>query len=396
MNKRIFITLFLAVFSTTLGVGLVVPILPVYAHKGGAGGLEIGLIFGVFSLSRSALVPFFGRWSDRRGRKVFLTTGLFFFCLVSIAFTFSENIHWLIGVRFFHGISSAMVLPVALAYVGELSPPDREGETMGTFQISLLAGLSIGPLMGGIINDSFGINAAFLGMGTVCFVGFLLCLILLPKETRDSRYENTIQTSYLRTLKDRSVLILFIHRISLACSVGVIWAFLPLMGGSTLHLNSTSMGMVLMINLSLSAVFQYPMGLVADRFDKRIPVLAGGLCATAGILALAGAQGFRGILVAATLHGLALGFIMPSVMAAAVIVGREKKSMGTIMGLVSMAQSLGMLVGPVFGGMVMDVFHFSGVFSFGAFILLAGTMVFLLAIPKSLVTSSKGISRKNS
>ena len=62
---RIFITLFLAVFVTTMGAGMVAPLLPVYAHELGAGALQIGLIFGAFSLTRSVLVPYFGKLSDR-------------------------------------------------------------------------------------------------------------------------------------------------------------------------------------------------------------------------------------------------------------------------------------------------------------------------------------------
>ena len=51
INRKIFFTLFLAVFVTTMGVGLVAPLLPVYAHEMGAGGFQIGLIFGAFSLT---------------------------------------------------------------------------------------------------------------------------------------------------------------------------------------------------------------------------------------------------------------------------------------------------------------------------------------------------------
>jgi MFS transporter, DHA1 family, multidrug resistance protein len=61
LDLKIFLTLFLAVFSTTMGVGLVAPLLPVFAHELGAGSLEIGLIFGAFSLTRTLFVPYFGR-----------------------------------------------------------------------------------------------------------------------------------------------------------------------------------------------------------------------------------------------------------------------------------------------------------------------------------------------
>ena len=86
INMKIFATLFLAVFVTTMGVGLVAPLLPVYAHELGAGGFQIGLIFGAFSLTRSIFVPYFGKLSDRKGKKPFLTSGLLIYCFLSLLF----------------------------------------------------------------------------------------------------------------------------------------------------------------------------------------------------------------------------------------------------------------------------------------------------------------------
>jgi len=73
---------FLLHFTAMTGVGIVVPFLPVYAYDLGLGasGIYISLIFGAFSLSRSVFLPYFGRCSDRRGRKPFIVSGLFVFC----------------------------------------------------------------------------------------------------------------------------------------------------------------------------------------------------------------------------------------------------------------------------------------------------------------------------
>ena len=77
LNIKIFPTLFIAVFVTAMGAGFVAPLLPIYAHDLGAGGFQIGLIFGAFSLTRTLFVPYFGKLSDRKGRKPFITIGLF-------------------------------------------------------------------------------------------------------------------------------------------------------------------------------------------------------------------------------------------------------------------------------------------------------------------------------
>ena len=151
INIKIFTTLFLAIFFTTLGVGLVVPLLPVYAHELGAGAFQVGLVFAAFSLTRSMFVPYFGKLSDKKGKKPFLTTGLFIFFFLSILYTYSKNIETLILLRLGQGFASAMVLPVAQAYIGSMTPPQKEGRVMGLFSISLYGGLSIGPLLGRLL-----------------------------------------------------------------------------------------------------------------------------------------------------------------------------------------------------------------------------------------------------
>ena len=184
INLRIFNTLFSAVFVTAMGAGLVAPLLPVYAHELGAGAFQIGLVFGAFSLTRSIFVPYFGKLSDRKGKKSLLTAGLFIYFLLSLIYTTSKSVEALIALRLGQGFASAMILPVAQAYVGMITPAHKEGRIMGLFNISLYGGLSLGPLLGGVVTDWFNIQVSFLSMGVLTLFGFFLCLFFLPRETR--------------------------------------------------------------------------------------------------------------------------------------------------------------------------------------------------------------------
>ena len=112
LDKKIFGTLFFSLLATITGVGIVVPLLPVYARHLGASGLYIGLIFGAFSISRTFLLPVFGRWSDRKGRKPFILAGLLAYALVSVAFILFTQVNHMIIIRFFQGMASAMIRPV--------------------------------------------------------------------------------------------------------------------------------------------------------------------------------------------------------------------------------------------------------------------------------------------
>jgi MFS family permease len=380
LNLKIFMTLFLAVFATTLGVGIVAPLLPVYAHELGAGSFHIGLIFGAFSLSRSIFVPYFGKLSDTKGKKPFVTLGIFIYFILSILYVFSTNISSLILIRLAQGVASAMILPVAQAYVGMITPKNREGLTMGMFNISLFAGLSMGPLLGGLVKDWFNIKVSFLSMGALTFIGFFLCLLLLPAEKGYKKTEASISkkpVGYLKLMKEPAVFSLFAFRVSFTTGLGIIWAFLPLMASTRLNLSSSTIGILVMINVLVSGLFQVPMGFMADRFNKTFLITVGGILAAASIFYINTASTFAEVFLANGLFGLAGGISFPAVMALGVIEGRRTDNMGSIMGLLALAHSLGMLIGPLLAGILLDLFSFTAIFFSGTLIVATGTLIFI-------------------
>ena len=379
INVKIFITLFMAVFVTTMGAGLVAPLLPVYAHELGAGGLQIGLIFGAFSLTRTIFVPYFGKLSDRKGKRPLLTLGLFIYFLTSLLYTASESIETLILLRLGQGFASAMILPVAQAYVGEITPKGKEGRVMGLFNVSLYGGLSAGPLMGGLVKDWFNIQASFLGMGALTFVGFMLCLIFLPAETMSEKNGpsgSQRSVPYMKLIKIPSVFSLFAFRACFTTCIGITWAFLPLLASTKMALSSSEIGAVVMINVLIAGLLQVPMGYLADRFSKKILTISGGILAILAVLYLDRAESLGGLILVNGVFGLAGGVSFPAIMAVGVIEGRRTNAMGSIMGLLALGHSLGMLAGPVLGGALLEFFPFRIIFMFGAIVLIAGTAIF--------------------
>jgi MFS family permease len=380
LNQKIFGTLFFSIFAAVTGVGVVVPLLPIYAHDLGASGLYIGLIFGSFSISRTFFLPWFGRLSDVRGRKPFIVPGFLAYALISLAFIYSSAVSSLIVIRFFHGIASAMLMPVIQAYIGDITPRGREGITMGIFNMSLFLGLSLGPLIGGVIKDHFSLQASFLCMGLLALIGFFLSLILLPPTRSEKSIAQADKPfSWKAVVYDWHVIGLFTFRFAYVFCVGIIWGFIPLYADWRFEASSSWIGILIMLGVFVSGLIHLPMGYLADRLNKQLMVVAGGLIVSYAVwsFVFVWADQLADLIRATILFGLGGGVSMPALMAMAVLKGQKINAMGSMMALMTVAHSLGMFSGALMGGMMMDFFQLQTVFPLGGWIMLICTGLFL-------------------
>ena len=380
-DKKIFATLFFAIFTTVTGVGIVVPLLPVYAHDLGASGFYIGMIFGAFSLARTFFLPYFGRLSDHKGRKPLIIPGLLAYTAIAFGFIFFKEVNSLIVLRFFQGIASAMLMPIIQAYVGEITPTGKEGFTMGLFNMSMFCGLSIGPLLGGVIHDHFSLQTSFVCMGLLSLIGFFLCVFLLPP-TRSEKYITSGKTphDWKQLFLDRDIASIFMFRFSHILCIGIVWAFLPLFAKLKFSATSSAIGVLIMLGVLVSGALHVPMGLLADKINKRWMVVTGGLIVACAVFSFVWAQSFWGLVWASIFFGVGGGISMPALMAIAVLKGSETDSMGSVMAILTLAHSLGMFVGSLIGGFMMDLFQLRFAFPLGATIMIITVAVFLLSI----------------
>ncbi len=379
-DRKIFGTLFFSIFVTVTGVGIVVPLLPIYAHELGAGGFGIGLLFGSFSISRTLFIPYFGRLSDRRGRKPLIVPGLLAYALLSLAFIQAASVPALIAIRFAQGIASSALMPAIQAYVGDITPPGREGATMGLFNLSLFFGLALGPLLGGGLRDHFGIAATFAGMAALAFAGFVLTALLLPPAKR----ERIVCTSrplgpWRSLLQDRELAGLLLFRLAYTFGIGILWSFLPVLAATDFALSGAAIGLLVMVGVTVSGALQFPMGALADRTDKRRLIVLGGMVAAGGLLAFEWVRGFEGLLAANFLFGLGGGISMPALTALAVQKGSRTAMMGSVMAVLTLAHSAGMFAGALLAGIMMDLFGLRRVFPVGALVIAFVAALFYLA-----------------
>ena len=374
-----------------------VPLLPIYAHDLGASGFYVAAIFGSFSLSRTIFLPYFGRMSDKKGRKIFIVTGLFVYTIISITFLAAENVNHLIIIRLLQGVGSAMIMPVSQAYIGDIAPPGKEGFVMGCFNLSAFMGLSLGPLIGGLLNDRFSINASFLSMGALAGIAFLVSLFWLPSAKNEKKIcrREKVPGSWNVLLRDRQMAGLFIYRFSYASCIGIAWGFLPLLADLEFNLTSSAIGFLLMLGTAVSGVAHIPMGYMADRIDKRLMIVTGGLLAATGFFFFVKANNVNNLILGNIIFGLGGGISTPAIMAEAIIKGNSTNAMGSVMGLITMAHSLGMFAGAFIAGIIMDFSSLNYAFFTGTCIMAGGVILFYLSTLQKSTFQKSTLQKKS-
>jgi MFS family permease len=376
MEKRILLTLLLAVFIAFLGVGIIVPIVPIYAVDLGATGITLGLMIAAFSISQGILQPVVGSLSDRRGRKRFLVIGLSIYAAVGVTYTLAASVEHLILIRILHGIGAAMIMPIVMAYIGDLAPQGQEGKYMGMLNIAIFAGIGLGPVLGGIFRDTIGINSAFYAMSALTAASVGLVLILLPPDRSDREIGLTagLLTTLRQMLHNSRVVGMLLPRIASMIFMIPTMGFLPILMDRLMRATGIEIGIVISTRTIVNAGLQIPFGRMADRYNKVALLLIGCSIASAALFVVPFANSFLQLVGLFAIIGIGEALIWPTLGAIAVEEGHHY-GQGSMMGIFNMAMSAGILIGSLVAGSLMDLLGLKYVFYIVSVILILSALV---------------------
>lgn len=371
--RRPFLVLFISVFAATLGLGIIVPLLPVYATSMGATGVWLGVIFSGYAFSRTIFMPIIGSLSDRRGRKRLILAGLLLYSLISLAYIGAGSVLSLTVVRVLHGLASAMIVPVAMAYVADLSRTGSEGRLMGLFTMSLFLGMGLGPFFGGAILDIAGMDQVFLAMCGLSVFSLFTCMLFLP----ESRCRVGTPARLIPVLRRPRMQAMFFFRFANAFALAPFLVFFSMIATVRFGLSATEVGLIISTAMLIMAAGQGFFGALADRWSRTFLIGAGSVLAAVPLLAIPYLPDFFLLLGAAAVMGTGNAMSIPAATAEVTADGRAT-GQGAAMGAFNMAMSLGMLIAPVLFGLVMDRWGLGSVFTIAGVISLGAVAVFLM------------------
>jgi DHA1 family multidrug resistance protein-like MFS transporter len=169
--RRNLYILFGVQFLSLAGFSIVMPFLPLYVKELGivtGGSIEFwsGMVFSSQAVAMMISAPIWGVVADRYGRKLMLIRASLGGAILIAAMGFAQNAEQLTLLRFLQGFVTGTV-PAAKALVSATAPKERTGEALGLIEMGVWGGISIGPLIGGIISDTLGFRECFWVTGSL-------------------------------------------------------------------------------------------------------------------------------------------------------------------------------------------------------------------------------------
>ena len=166
MNKKeklnkIFLIL-LSLFVVMLGYGILLPVLPYYTERlalnnnlnADSINFHIGLLTSIYPLFQLLFVVFWGKLSDKYGRKPIIITGLIGFVIMQVLTGFATSLTYLYIARIIGGIFTSAVIPVSNAYLSDITSEKRRTKIMAWSGVTASSGVIFGPVIGGFLSQT--------------------------------------------------------------------------------------------------------------------------------------------------------------------------------------------------------------------------------------------------
>jgi MFS transporter, DHA1 family, tetracycline resistance protein len=293
--KPAVIFVFVTVLLDMLALGMVLPVLPklVVGFVGGdmAGAAKIYGVFGTaWALMQFLFSPVQGALSDRFGRRRVILISNFGLGFDYILMALAPNLSWLLAGRVISGIAAASV-STSMAYIADVTPPERRAAQFGRIGIAFGVGFILGPALGGLL-AGFGPRVPFwaaagFSLANAMYGFFVLPESLPPERRAPFNWRRANPVGSLMLLRSHAQLLWFaaVHFLSQLAHV-VLSAVFVLYVSYRYGWTETTVGLALAFVGVCTAVVQGGLiGRAVKRFGERRTLLAGLLCGAFGFVA---------------------------------------------------------------------------------------------------------------
>jgi len=178
VQRRILWTLYACNLITSIGMWFFLPLLPIFIGRKGGSAALVGAVFAAGLLANAAIRYPAGWAADRFSTRVVMVGSMAAYAVLFLAYLLPLPLPLFVALRFLHGAAAGAFWPAANGLIAEATPPTGRGRAYGLMQSTNMAGMLLGPAVGGFI-ALFNLNAVFVISAVTCAVA-ALALSTLP------------------------------------------------------------------------------------------------------------------------------------------------------------------------------------------------------------------------
>ena len=351
MQKQVrpMIILFIVHFLVMVGFGLVIPILPYLMDTLGGGAFSLGLFMSAYSIMQFFFAPFWGRLSDRIGRRPVLLIGLSGYGLTFFLFGLANNIPLLIVIRAISGMVSSATLPTVMAYLADITEGDDRSKSMGMIGAASGLGMILGPALGGALGQN-SFTLPFFVAGGLALLVLPFAWWFLPETLQKPKDSPTKQVPRLSwaVLQD-PLFALFVLNFALNFTLAMFESTYALLAMEKVGFGPKEMGTTFMIlGIAGTIVQGWLIGKLVRRFGDANIVKTGTILSALGLIFILLAPNAL-LLVTATLL-LMVGTSLMGPTSSSLVTKQSTYGQGASLGIFQSFASLGRIIGPIAGG----------------------------------------------
>lgn len=338
-------------FLVMVGFGIILPVLPFFSQNLGATPLQIGLLMASYSLMQFIFSPFWGTLSDKYGRKPIVLIGLLGFSVSFILFGIADSIWMLFASRIAGGILSSACLPTAMAYVADITEEEDRGAGMGFLGAAMGLGMVVGPAIGGLFSViHFG--APFFFSAGLALINLVFAAIFL-KESKKEHSKSEIKYNrfkHLLSLRGFLAFIFFLVFVISFCMANFEGTF-SLFAQQKLKFGALEMGWVFATIGAIAVITQGVfIGKLIKAYGEEKVIKIGLLFSAIGYALTIFSFNLLTLIVFIGIASVGHALCRPSL--ASLISKETELEEGITMGAMQSVDSLGRVLGPIFGGLV--------------------------------------------